>query len=277
MGREPTVQGQFYPEDKEELIKQIEISLDKSPKGIKHEHLAAISPHAGYYFSGVGSASSFRALKKSPETIIILGFSHSGIGRDVLSLSSQDWSTPLGIIKTDKDLLEKFVDKGAGIVDDEAHMQEHSIEVQIPFIQHFFADSKILAVSVRHDCDFKEKGRLIASILEGSGRDYRIIASSDFTHFGPSFGYVPFRDNIKENLEKLDKGAIDYILKLDSRGFQDYIDRTGATICGSSPISLLIEISKNMGVKSGKLINYYTSADILGDYSSSVSYASIVF
>ncbi|MBW2982260.1 AmmeMemoRadiSam system protein B, partial [Candidatus Woesearchaeota archaeon] len=115
-------------------------------------------------------------------------------------------------------------------------------------------------------------------IAKGLGRKICLICSSDFTHFGINYAYMPFSDNIKENLYKLDKKAIRFIEKLDQWLFMNYIDETGATICGKDAIATMISACKAIGgERKVRLLNYYTSGDVVGDYGNSVGYASIVF
>ncbi|MBW2965770.1 AmmeMemoRadiSam system protein B, partial [Candidatus Woesearchaeota archaeon] len=119
-------------------------------------------------------------------------------------------------------------------------------------------------------------GKKIIEISKELGRRICLICSSDFTHFGINYAFMPFSDNIKENLEKLDKGAIEFIKKLDAWSFMNYIDETGATICGRDAIATMISACKELKVEKVRLLKYYTSGDIVGDYSNAVGYASIV-
>jgi len=261
--------GQFYSGDERRLRDEVADAF----KGISGEKDAfgAILPHAGYMFSGPCAAAGCQRLIK-PDVFLVLGFSHQGMG-SAMSLSGTHWETPLGICRINKDLLKALEGIGAK-VDESAHMSEHSIEVQLPFLQYMFGDIEFMPISVGQGCDFKKAGADIAGIAKG--KRISILASTDFTHYGMNFGYFPFRDNVQENLEKLDMGAVEHILKLDSRGFLDYIEKTGATICGKNPVALLIEIMKNLGAKA-EMVKYTNSGEITGDYSSSVSYVSVVF
>ncbi len=276
MIREPIVAGQFYPGDREELSSMVKGLFGSIPKGSKVTAAGIIAPHAGYVFSGRCAAKSFRALADA-DVFIILGFSHSGIGRERLSLSAAGWKTPLGICKTDRVLADTLIKEGIAVIDETAHAHEHSIEVQLPFLQVLHKEPVILPVSVPGHVDFKSSGQKIGEAIKASGKRISIIASSDFTHHGPNYGYTPFHDNIRENLRKLDMDAVDLIMKLDSDGFLAYIERTGATICGSAPIALQIEVMKALGNKNAELLDYVTSGDITGDHSNSVSYVSLAY
>ncbi|MCK4670575.1 MAG: AmmeMemoRadiSam system protein B [Nanoarchaeota archaeon] len=264
MVREPIVAGQFYEdarlkEQLEECFAGVDVSENRKLK-------ACISPHAGYVFSGKCAAHSFSNMPKA-DTYVVLGLSHEGHAN---SVSHVDWKTPLGVLKNDTEFSQKL-----NIVNNElSHNHEHSIEVQLPFLQHVHPDAKIVPIIVS---DHSGVAKEIDRVTRELGRKIIIIASSDFTHYGPSYNYMPFKENVKENLYKLDKEAIDFILKFDVKGFLGYVDKTGATICGKEPIAALLEYCRLVGIGKAKLLKYHTSGDILGDYSAAVGYASIGF
>ena len=267
MPREEIVAGQFYPSDKKELKEQIKKSfLGLVSEKSKKNYIGVISPHAGYMFSGRSAAIAYNSIPKA-DTFIILGLSHSGYSS---CISLEDWKTPLGIIKNDTTL-------GSAIglpIDEKAHASEHSIEVQLPFLQYLFKDFKIVPIIV--SSDYNEVASKVFDAVEKLKRKVIVIASSDFTHYGFNYGYIPFREDIAEKMKELDKGSIEFVLGLDSGGFLSYIKKTGATICGKYPIAALIEVCKKMGANSGKLLSYYTSGDVFGDYTNAVGYASII-
>ena len=260
--RKPIVAGQFYESDKLRLVDDIKKCF-LGVTGSEKDATGVIVPHAGYMFSGKGAAVSYSSLSKK-KTFIIFGLSHSGYESCVSTL---DWETPLGVVKNDFSLSSSL-----GLpVDEEVHAQEHSIEVQLPFLQYLFKDFNIVPIIV--SSDYLEVASKVIDAVKGL--DVGFIASSDFTHYGANYGYVPFVDNVKSEMKKLDMGAIDKIVKLDSRGFLDYIDSTGATICGKYPIACLIEVCKKLGARTGEMLSYYTSGDVAGDYSNAVGYGSI--
>jgi len=277
--RKPVFAGQFYPAGKEELRNQIEecflsgFGPGKMPVNEKKKQvLGVISPHAGYQFSGAAAAFSYREIAESSkaDAYVMLGLSHSGLQSCV---SLQDWETPLGVSKNDAKF-GKMLGKLGIPVNEEAHSTEHSIEVQLPFLQFVYPDAKIVPVIASHDMDFKKIASAIKKTAEKLKRKIIIIASSDFTHYGPAYGYVPFSEDAKKNMYELDKGAIDAIKSLDSGKFISYLQKTGATICGQMPIAVLMEAIK---AKKARLLKYYTSGDVMGDYANAVGYASIVF
>lgn len=284
MTRQPIVDGQFYGSDKQELKKQIESCFKSNfgpgnlpSKERKNNLIGVISPHAGYVFSGPCQAFSYKKIAESkvPDIYILFGLSHSGFNS---CISIEDWETPLGVVKTDKSFGKKLSEISNIPVDEVAHQNEHSIEVQLPFLQYInkAVEFKILPIIISPDINIKSFAEKISELLKKTKKTAGFIASSDFTHYGRTYGFVPFSSNIKENLFNLDKGAIERIKKLDSKEFFDYIDKTGATICGQYPIAALIESAKILGAEKAELLKYYSSGDIVKDYDNSVGYASIV-
>lgn len=295
--RKAIVSGQFYLSDKSGLNGQVESCFFNKfgpgalPKAIKPgaRKLALIVPHAGYPYSGACAAHAYKALmevKKEDiaETIILLGPCHSGYGKTAFSLSLENFETPLGLVKNNNELGETLIEEASSLglqQDEAAHKLEHSIEVQLPFLQFCYnlmkKDFKIVPIVVS-SIDYEQCVKLakaIAKVLKEREEEKKttVIASSDFTHYGLNYGFVPFTKNVKENLYALDKAVIEKILKLESREF--YKKAIGLTICGYSPIVITIEIAKLLRAKKASLLKYYTSGDILNDYSNAVGYASI--
>ncbi|MFH2027878.1 MAG: AmmeMemoRadiSam system protein B [Nanoarchaeota archaeon] len=285
MTRKPIVAGQFYSDYPHKLEEQIKDSFlsefgpGKLPKKEKDkEIIGAISPHAGYPYSGPCAAWTYKEIAeaKLPDLYIMIGLSHSGFPT---CISLEDWETPLGLVKTDKKFGKKLIEKGIE-QDEGAHNNEHSIEVQIPFLQFInknISDRlKIMPMIASPDKNYKDTAKIIAETIKELKMKVIVIASSDFTHFGMNYGFFPFKENIKKKLYDMDKGAIENINKLDPKNFLHYIEKTGATICGQYPIAVTLELCKLMGAKRADLLKYYTSGDIVDDYGSAVGYASIV-
>ncbi len=281
--RKPIVAGQFYKANFEDLDKQLRGCFESKfgpgalPTSRRDKRLIGIiSPHAGYAFSGPGAAWAFKEIAESrfPDLFIMLGLSHSGFPTCV---SLEDWETPLGIVKNDRGF-----GKSLGIlINENAHQHEHSIEVQLPFLQFVnkdrLNDIRICPIIASEDMAYREIAGKIADTIKQAKKEAVIIASSDFTHYGFSYGYVPFTDNIKENMYKLDREAIAHILNLNPGQFLNYIDKTNATICGKYPIAACIELCNLLGAKRANLLHYYTSGDVIGDYGSAVGYGAIGF
>ncbi|VVB72496.1 Memo-like protein [uncultured archaeon] len=258
--RLPAVAGQFYPYSGAELKAQLERMM---PQSAPIQVLGVVVPHAGYVYSGQVAAEVYSRLPKR-DTYVILGPNHHGLGSPV-ALSRDSWKTPLGVVQPDLELAEAL---GGSIIDyDEvAHLHEHSIEVQIPFLQARFADFKILPIcmGMQDEETAVEIGRELARAIQKLGRQCVIIASSDFTHYEP-----------QEIARKVDARLIEAILNMDVPELYARVYRYNATACGFGPIAAAITALK--GAASGKLLRYATSGDVSGDYSQVVGYGAIVF
>ena len=260
--------GRFYPADREELLNM----LNELFSGLeeKYDPRAGIVPHAGYIFSG-RAAAKFWVNAKPNRNYIIIGTNHTGLG-GLGDVSLMDIETPLGIARNNKELALKLIELGFSNTE-EAFIYEHSVEVQIPFLQYKLGNKfKVVPGVMKNYYEFaRDVGKAMAEELDES---VVLVASSDFTHYGPFYDYVPFEDGRK--VKELDILLINKILELDSKGFYNLIRETGATVCGWGPIVSVIEFAKARGYKP-ILLDYYTSGDVTGDYSNVVGYASIIF
>jgi AmmeMemoRadiSam system protein B len=285
--RTSVVSGMFYDNDFGKLNESIENAfLSKNGPGSLPEKrkqkdiLGVVVPHAGYAFSGACAAWGYKEIAESriADVYVLVGPNHTGLGTNSISL--QDWQTPLGLVRTHQDFAKELI-KYSGIGTDEmAHLKEHSLEVQLPFLQYACKDRlellRIVAISLRDLQDIDKLSKAINELSIQMKKRVCLIISSDFTHFGPNYGYQPFRYEVKDSIYDLDAGAINQIKKLDRNEFLSYIRKNEMTICGYVPISFAIETLKNRAEKV-KLLQYYTSGDITNDYTNSVSYASILF
>ncbi len=284
MVRESIVAGAFYDAYFDSLEKQIiscfnhklgpgALPLKKRTKKLK----AVIVPHAGYVYSGMCAAWVYKEIAEAefPDLFIIIGPAHGGYNS---AISIEDWKTPFGLVKTDKDFALKLKKNSDLKIAEEAHSNEHSIEVQIPFLQFVNKDKlsklRILPIIFTNDLDYKKLASDIKKTIKETKKKVVFIISSDFTHYGSAYGYVPFTLDIKERLEELDKKAFGYIKRLEADKFANFINKTGATICGYMPILLLLETLEDT---KGEVLLYYTSGSLTGDYRNSVSYAAIIF
>lgn len=302
--RKAVYSGKFYESDQRKLKSQIEgcfynkhgpLEFPKFIANKREKIFGAMCPHAGYIFSGPCTAYFYKELmelNKSllPNIFIILGTNHTGKNNLDFSVSIEDFETPLGIAENAIDLTGKIIsNKKLGILmgkDEEPHKEEHSIEVQIPFIQHIYSQVnktfKIVPIIV--SCHDLEKINLVAEELAKIIKEYEketknnviILASSDMTHYGLAYGFMPFSPTrAKEELREFDKKIIGDILKNDTKRF--YENAQKSTVCGTSAILTLMIAIRKLGAKKGFLLKYYNSGDISKDYSSAVGYASIVF
>jgi MEMO1 family protein len=281
--RSAAVAGQFYYSNADKLNHLIEdfmSSLDVSSQKSKRPG-AGIVPHAGYLFSGKCASYFYKLLKNQEfDSFIILGTNHSGLGSKI-SLSIEDFDSPLGIVESDILLIEKIIKscesrKIEVSVSEQAHKYEHSIEVQLPFIGFVQKRFRIVPILVQglDAKGIRAFGKVLADLVADEKKKILVIASSDFTHYGASYGFTPFLDNIKQNLYEIDGRAIDRILDSDLEGFMDIANKS--TICGKIPIACCMEFCRNLGLK-GEKLNYTTSGDISGDWRNCVGYASIAF
>ncbi|MHC2995394.1 MAG: AmmeMemoRadiSam system protein B [Candidatus Atribacteria bacterium] len=276
--RKPAVAGSFYAGDSKSLNIQIEkcflhkIGPGKIPSAVlagERKIVGLISPHAGYMYSGPIAAHGFYkiALDGKPDTIIILGPNHRGFGADVSIMINGKWETPLGELEIDKDIAENILNNSKIIkVDNKAHQSEHSIEVQLPFIQYIFGKNvKIIPICMtRQDINTDiEIARSICSSVVN--KNILIIASSDFTHYEP-----------QEYAQNVDKQAINAILEFNPNKLYDMIYQQNLTMCGPGPITVMLIACKTLGAKKAELLKYATSGDITNIYNQVVGYASLI-
>ena len=285
MVRAPIVAGQFYPSDFHELEEEIKRCFtDKRGPGAlpinkrQGKILGAIVPHAGYIYSGACAAWVYKEIAESefPDLFVVIGPSHTGIAS--CSTMLDDWKTPLGMVRCDKDFARLLAEKTELALDESPHILEHSIEVQLPFLQFAcrdnFSQLRFVPVVVSHNINIKRFALDLKELILDSNKRVTIIVSSDFTHYGPAYGYMPFESEPRKRMYELDSRAIRVIKQKDSSKFLSFIQETGATICGYIAIAILLETLPRCDVK---LLQYYTSGDVIGDYRNAVGYAAIVF
>ncbi len=261
--RQPIVAGQFYPNDKEKLEKEIKKYLKKEPDPtIK----AAIVPHAGYLFSGNCAGKVYSKLPRA-ETYIILGVNHQSIGEDI-AISLETFQTPLGEVGNDLELGEEILKELQIYESEDPHLYEHSIEVQLPFLQYTQEHFHIVPIILKN-YTLEKCQKLSKAIVDCSRRLRRrtvIIASSDFTHTGPAY-------NSQVDIS-IDKEAIEKIKNLNTQEFLKTAEKT--TICGTGAIATTIETAKLLNIKEVQLIEYYDSSSVLNN-ENKVGYAGIIF
>jgi len=278
--REPAVAGRFYPESEAELSKKVNNYLDKafieSPPG---KPVAIISPHAGYQYSGSVAAYAYKAIKDYKyKRVIVLAPSHRSrlrwSGASILDVEA--YKTPLGLVKLNQGICNNLINSPPFIgTFKDAHKEEHSLETQLPFLQTVLGNDFELIPLLINRLSGEEYDFIADKLRPLIDEDTLVVVSSDFTHYGPIYRYVPFKKDVEANIKKLDYGAFERILALDFDGLINYRMATGITACGFRPVALLMKILP--GNVQGKILKYDTSGSILGDFSSSVSYASIVF
>jgi AmmeMemoRadiSam system protein B len=269
--REPAVAGQFYPAMKKELLAEIKkcFSVPGEPSKTTGENkvTAAVCPHAGYVYSGSTAAFSYKAIKedKTPKTVVIIGPNHSGIGPGVSVYPDDFWSTPLGEVEVDSQLAGEIADD-VFLLDKSAHEFEHSVEVQIPFLQYLYDGFRVVPICVMDQTisTMRSLGEKLAKVL--SPKEDLVIASSDFSH------YIA-----KDAAYKRDMMAVKAITKLDEKELYDSIEKYDISMCGPGAVIAAMVYSRKAGVREGKLLKYQTSGDVTGDTNAVVGYGSIVF
>lgn len=263
--RKAAVAGQFYPSSKEKLKREIE-GLVKTDL-IKIDAIACILPHAGYIYSGkvAGETISHINIKNK---IILIGPNHTGYGSEFSIMTSGIWQTPLGEIKIDNTLANQLLINSKHLEEDElAHLYEHSLEVELPFLQYFREDFEIIPITIASDRleALKSLGKEIGATIENIKESVLIVASSDMTHYEP-----------QKIAEKKDQEAIQAILELDEDKLFKKVKDLDISMCGYAPVIVIIAAAKYLKAKSAKLIKYLTSADTTKDQESVVGYAGLI-
>jgi len=277
--RRPTQAGAFYEGDAESLKRQVEdcflheLGPRKIPVVVKtglRNVIGLVCPHAGYMFSGPVAAHAYYrlALDGKPDIAVVFGPNHTGYGSALAVMNEGFWRTPLGDVEVDSETANRIVRESRVVdVDDSSHRFEHSIEVQLPFLQYLYgSEFKIVPICflMQDVSSAREVGQAVAKVL--AGKKAVIIASSDMTHYEP-----------QENAAKKDKLALEAVEAMDETKFNSIIETHRISTCGYGPVTALITAAKILGAKEAKLLCYKTSGDITGDYSSVVGYAAVCF
>ena len=267
MSRKPAVANMFYPGDRNRLKDQLDSFVRPVPE--PETVLAAISPHAGYIYSG-GVAGKVFSQIRIPEAVVILGPNHRGMGAPVALDASGDWDTPLGSVSINKALAESIL--GAlphhKIEEDStAHAMEHSIEVQVPFLQVLRPDVTIVPIALsRMAYDAcQEFGRALAQGAVDYGKEVLLVASTDMTHY-----------ESQQVTRANDQLAIDRILDLDPKGLYETVVHHNISMCGVIPTTIVLAACKALGATKAELVEYATSGDVTGDYAQVVGYAGFI-
>lgn len=280
--RKPAVAGYFYEANKDKLIEQIEWSirhplgpgqLVKKPREDYRAVPIVIVPHAGYIYSGPVAAMSFAEIYRfhEPRTFIIVGPNHYGIGSPVAIYPEGAWETPLGTLEIDSEVAKELMNRVKYLEPDtNAFVQEHSLEVQLPFIQYIFGNNvKIVPIIlIRQTKEVaRDLGNAIAEVISNHALGSVVyVASSDWNHYEPH-----------EVTTEKDMKAIDPVLKLDEDSFYDIIERYDVSACGYGAIATAIIAAKRLNVKNVILLRHATSGDTSGYTLETVGYASIAF
>ncbi|MCK4300789.1 MAG: AmmeMemoRadiSam system protein B [Planctomycetes bacterium] len=265
MIRQPAVAGQFYPASASQLAEEVEAYLDRAAEPAAA--VAAVVPHAGYTYSGPVAGAVYSRLE-IPETVVIMAPNHTGLGAPIAVWSTGDWLTPLGRVAVDEGLASALLEQfSPATSDDQAHLTEHSIEVQLPFLQALRADVAILPIvlSLHSLATIKELGQCLADLVEQHVAGVLVLASTDMTHFQP-----------QEVAERYDRLALERVLALDPDGLWQVVLENDISMCGYMPTTAALAYARARGASSAELVRYETSGDRTGDRSSVVGYAGLI-
>jgi AmmeMemoRadiSam system protein B len=266
MLRTPAVANMFYPGKEGPLRHQVDAFIKVVPE--PKRALAAVCPHAGYMYSG-GVAGAVFSQIQIPDSVVILGPNHRGLGAHVAVDTSDGWQMPMGTVPINEGLARLIIDRGGDRIegDSQAHAMEHSIEVQVPFLQLLRPDLTIVPICVSHvsfgDCE--KIGQALAAVIRDYGRDVLLVASTDMTHY-----------ESQKAAKAKDRLAIDRILDLDPKGLYEVVAEEGISMCGVVPTAIVLTACNTLGATKAELVRYATSGDVTGDFGQVVGYAGFV-
>jgi AmmeMemoRadiSam system protein B len=271
--RRPAFAGAFYAASSKSLKNQIEECFKHKlgPKRLPYEQkntniIGVICPHAGFAYSGPSAAHGYLEIgeQKPPKTVVIIGPNHTGWGTPLSIMRQGVWKTPLGEITIDSKLADKIIEFSNSAKDDDtAFIREHSIEVQLPFLQYIYSNFKFVPICMGYQ-DLETSTDLGQAIFNASkSTDIMLIASSDLSH----------QESISTAYKK-DQFILDSILEIDEVKLQQMVKKYNISTCGYGPISSLLVYSKLKGATESEILSYYTSGDIIGDHRGVVGYTS---
>ncbi|MHC4913947.1 MAG: AmmeMemoRadiSam system protein B [Planctomycetota bacterium] len=263
--RKPAVAGQFYPGRKEQLLAELERYL--SVEAGAQKAVGVVAPHAGYVYSG-GTAGAVYSRVKIPDRVAVLSPNHTGMGSPVSVWAEGSWLTPLGAVEVDAPLAAALLERCPEAQGDEAaHAREHSLEVQLPFLQKLNPDAKVLPVTLgTHRASTLESvGRALASAITDAGGDVLVVASSDMTHFESA-----------ESARRRDEMALEKLRAMDPAGLIDVVTRERISMCGAAPAAVMLWAAKELGATGCELVDYTHSGMVTGDDSEVVAYAGLI-
>jgi AmmeMemoRadiSam system protein B len=265
MQRQPAVAGQFYPGSAGQLTTELSRLIPVfSPKKYVY---GVISPHAGYVYSGAIAGQLFARIV-IPATVLIIGPNHHGSGAPAALHPDGEWLTPLGAVPLNARLNELLLQHGAYLQSDRvAHQREHSLEVQLPFIQYLRPDVTISALCLGHGdyAALRDIGIGIAVALREFGEDVLIVASSDMTHYESA-----------ESARIKDQMALERVVAFDGNGLMEVCRNKRITMCGVAPAVVMLETARELGASKAEVVAYGTSGDVTGDNREVVGYAGVM-
>lgn len=265
MQRQPVVAGQFYSDDPVELRRHVESFL--AGGGLAKPALGLMAPHAGYIYSGAIAGETFAAVDV-PDSIILLGPNHRGIGHPRALYSQGSWLTPLGEVAIDENLAQLILAADPSIDDDiSAHRYEHSLEVMLPFLQLRNPQVKIVPLSLSSlpFADLEQMAQHLSGVIKNYPEKVLIVASSDMTHYEAA-----------DVAQKKDMYALEALLKLDAGQLYQRVQAQRISMCGVTAVALMLLTLSACGARRAELIRYANSGEVSGDMNEVVGYAGVV-
>ncbi len=266
MSRHPAVAGSFYPAEPGTLTEDLRRLCAGREAPRRPRAIALMVPHAGYIYSGGVAAATYCAAGLSSR-VVILGPNHTGAGEPVAVYDRGAWRSPLGDAPIDEPLARAVLEHCRfARADERAHLREHSLEVQVPFLQHLLKRITLLPICVGTQklTVLLDLGRALAEAVRLAGEDVLIVMSSDMSHYIPA-----------DVAERLDRLALDRALALDPEGLHRVVRQRDISMCGLAAAVAGFEASRRLGAREARLIAYANSGDRSGDYESVVGYAGI--
>ena len=267
MLRLPAVAGRFYPANPQELTHLVRHYAAADQQTIAARAAACLVPHAGYIYSG-GVTGAVLSRILLPQKIIILGVRHFPRGKAAAILSSGAWRTPLGDVPIDEPLAQSLLQNCAVLVEDSlAHLTEHSLEVQLPFLQALVPNFSFvpIALGTIHFDDLVAVGEALAKVLRAHS-EVLLLTTSDLNHYEDD-----------QTTCRKDQKAIEQLFAMDARGLFDVCRNEEISMCGLGPAVAMLTALRSLGTRRAELIRYATSADVSGDTSAVVGYAGMIF
>lgn len=265
MKRSPAVAGQFYYDEPSRLTQQVEQYIIKT--AAKENAVGIVVPHAGLIYSGAVAGAVYSAIN-FPETFLMLGPNHTGLGSPISIMDTGEWEVPTGTVRIDRKLASRILLSAPGVIrDSQAHIFEHSLEVQLPFMTYISKEVRIVPIAIS-SASFNECMALaeaVANAVKSVSYPVTILASSDMSHYVPD-----------KTARLKDKRAIDKILDIDPEGLYEVVMHEKISMCGCLPATVMLSASKLLGARGAHLVKYMTSGEVSGDYDSVVGYAGII-
>lgn len=287
--RMAVVAGRFYesnPNACRDHVKQM-LAQARVEGELPERIIAGVVPHAGWTFSGAVAGMVFKSMQNQRvDTFVIFGAVHAVRGREALLYDTGGWGSPLGTIEVDEQLAEAILAEGSELIkaDCKSHSQEHSIEVQIPFIQYLFEEAKIVPIMAPPSGQSHQIGEAVARVIEKSGKQVVCIGSTDLTHYGPSYLFTPMgtgEEGVRWAKEQNDKFFLDLALSMQADKLVESANSYGSA-CGAGAVAATAAAARQLGAKKGYLLAHTTSAEVMAERygqgsTDSVGYAAIVF